>query len=165
MRAIGPIYQLAFVVEDLDAAIDQWVGDGAGPFWLFDDFGFAEVVEPSGAASPRFDIALGYFGDVNIELMQILDDPGGLFRATELPQPHHVARLTRDLDTEIAKIGEPVLLKGTFPTGQPAAFVDTKGSRGMLTEIIQYDEMVDGMLSAMRDGAKDWDGSEPRRRF
>ncbi|MHA7819610.1 MAG: VOC family protein [Erythrobacter sp.] len=165
MRAVGPIYQMAFVVSDLDAAIDRWVSDGAGPFWLFEDFCFAEVAEPQGAASPRFDIALGYFGNVNIELMQITEDPGGLFPASDLPQPHHVACLTSDLGAEIARLGQPVLLRGTFPTGQPAAFVDTRAVRGIITELIQVDEMVTGMLDTMQDAAKGWDGDEPRRRF
>lgn len=165
MRAVGPIYQLAFVVSDLEAAIDRWVGDGAGPFWIFKDFVMSEVFEPAGAAAPRFNIALGFFGKLNIELMEITEDTIGLFPHTDLPQPHHVARLTHDLGKEIDAIGAPVLLRGTFPTGQPAAFVDTRATRGMLTELIQVDDMVFGMLDVMEQAALDWDGSEPRRSF
>ena len=33
MRPIGPPYQVAFTVDDLDAAVRDWVAEGkAGPF-------------------------------------------------------------------------------------------------------------------------------------
>ena len=75
---LGPIWQLAYVVDDLEAGVMRWVERGAGPF-------FRRAPEPApffnrfyGGDPPRYDtdIALGQLGSQMIEL--IMPPEGGV---------------------------------------------------------------------------------------
>lgn len=159
----GSVYQLAFVVEDLNEAAQNWVRAGAGPFYGFDDFHFVEVLEPAGAESPRLDILLGFSGDTMIELIKPQHDPQQLFANTG---PHHVARLVDDIDAYVGAqpdTGPKVLFKGVFPTGTPAAYLDTRPGLGIITELIVHDEIMSSMLNTMHAEARAFTGADPIR--
>lgn len=162
-HSTGSVYQLAFVVDDLEEAADNWVRAGAGPFYRFDEFRFIEVLEPRGAESPSLDILLGFSGDTMIELIKPRLDPQQLFTATG---PHHVARLVDDIDRYVdaqADPGPPVLFRGVFPTGTPAAYLDTRSDLGIITELIVHDDIMSSMLDQMYAEARAFDGADPVR--
>ncbi|MGD9812617.1 MAG: VOC family protein [Sphingobium sp.] len=78
-----PIRQIGVVVRDIDAAMRHWSElTGMGPFVVFrnvaleDDYRYrGELAEP-----PVVDLALGYSGAVQIELIQQLNDAPSAFR-------------------------------------------------------------------------------------
>jgi catechol 2,3-dioxygenase-like lactoylglutathione lyase family enzyme len=164
---LAPIYQMAFVVADLDAAIAQWVGlRGAGPFYRFDDFAFDNAVCAAGLAPPAISIALGQSGPVNIELIAVLPGPATLF--TMPPGLHHVARRSADVDRTLAGLadaGAPTLLRATFGADVAVGFSDTRATLGCMTELIADDPGVDAMLAQIVADANVWDGRHPVRRF
>ena len=53
----GPVMQNAFVVDDLDAALDHWIAKmGVGPFYVFQHVKFQDIFfrgEPSSSEPPR----------------------------------------------------------------------------------------------------------------
>lgn len=163
---IGPIYQMAFVVPDLQAAIAAWTADWtAGPFYRFDHFAF----EPADGQDERplvdISIALGHSGALNIELIEVHDAPPELFGG---PGLHHVARRTDDVDqaiVELAAAGAAPLLRARFAGGVDMAYVDTRQTLGCITELIACDAGIDGMLARMASDAEGWDGRDPVRRF
>lgn len=161
------IYQIAFLVQDANAAAQHWLSRGAGPFYRFDNFEFTEMLHPAGAVSPRLSILLGYTGDVMLELIEVGEDPTGLFTAPAVPGPHHVAMLVDDIDDYLGRSGQrdALAMHALFPTGTPIAMIDTRPQTGLLTELVTADDAVAGMLAVMREAAADFDGTEPIRSF
>ncbi len=165
--SLRPIYQMAFIVTDLDAAIAEWVAlRGAGPFYRFDNFGFEDPVCAPGLAPPAISIALGQSGAVNIELIEVHAGPPSVFATP--PGLHHVARRAADVDATLAMLagtGSPTLLRAAFGHGVALGFADTRAALGCMTELIADDAGVDAMLAQMAADADGWDGRDPVRRF
>jgi hypothetical protein len=161
------IYQVAFIVDDLEDAALAWGRRGAGPFYRFDDFRFSEMLYPRGAASPTLSILLGYSGDTMLELIRVQEDPLGLFDAVPAPAPHHLAMLVEDIDGYLEKQGcrEQLAMHGLFPTGTPIAMLDTRRELGLLTELVTLDDSVREMIATMRTEAADFDGERLVRSF
>ena len=167
MHTRETVYQIAFLVENAQAAAQHWLQRGAGPFYSFDSFEFTEMLHPAGSASPRLSIMLGYHGDVMLELMQVLEDPTGVFSAQQVPGPHHLALLVDDIDDYLARRGgrDTLAMHALFPTGTPIAMLDTRADTGLFTELVTCDEAVQGMLAVMQEATASFDGTEPIRSF
>lgn len=170
MRAVGPIYQICFVVPDLAEAIEEWTSTKrAGPFFLFEHFDFADPSYKGQAVAPDVSLALGYSGDLNIELIQQHDETPSVYRdmiETRGYGFHHFARLTSDIDRSIADMesqDSPCVFSGKFEPDTRFAYCDSRSGLGCFTEFVEFNEAVDGLLALMQDAAKDWDGSDPVR--
>lgn len=161
------VYQMAFLVEDLEAAALYWSRRGAGPFYRFDDFEFSEILHPAGVASPKLSILLGYSGDTMLELITVSSDPTGIFSAPPAPAVHHVALLVNDIDDYIERRGhgDKLAMHGLFPTGTPIAMLDTRAEAGVFTELVTLDDSVRGMITQMREDAENFDGENLLRSF
>lgn len=172
MRPLNSVYQVAYVVDDLESAVQRWTQNGgAGPFTAFRHFQFLDAVSASGLEVPDISIALGFSGSTNIELMQVHSRGPCVYNLPGLPKRpfmHHVARLVPDVDAaavRLAAIGAPVLLRARMEPGSALCYVDTRATLGCLTEFIQVNSQVLGILDAMEQQARDWDGSQPLREF
>ncbi|RMB07921.1 VOC family protein [Eilatimonas milleporae] len=164
----GSVYQIAFVVEDLETAARHWMMAGAGPFYAFPGFEFTDIRVPDSGPSPRLSILLGYSGDTLIELMRVEADPQGLFGTAGRHAPHHVALLVDDIAGYLAGdsgLKADLLFHGHFPTGTPVAYLDTRAETGLVTELVTRDDMVAAMLARMHAEACAFDGSDPIRSF
>ena len=161
MRPIGPIYQIAFTVDDLEAAVRDWVAEGkAGPFYRFDHFPFVDPCYRGEAVGPDISIMLGYSGDVFIELIEVHDGRRSVFSDVRPGrQLHHVARLTNDFEREAAG----AVFTAKFAPSTGVAFLDTRATLGCFTELIAYDEGIEGLLTMMRGAAAQWDGRDAIR--
>lgn len=164
---LAPIYQMAFIVADLDAAIAEWVAmRGAGPFYRFDHFGFDDPVCAPGLVAPDISIVLGQSGALNIELIAVHGTAPTLFAGP--PRLHHVARRAADVDAALAALaggGASTLMRAQFGPGVAVGFADTCATLGCMTEFIGDDAGVDAMLAQMVADAHEWDGRDPVRRF
>lgn len=164
---LGPIYQMAFIVDDLDAAIADWVGlRAAGPFYRFDNFAFESPWCAVGHAPPDVSIALGHSGALNVELIAVHGDARTVFSGPR--GLHHVARRATDVDAALAALaaaGAPTLLRASFTGGVAVGFADTRDMLGCLTELIAENAGIDAMLARMAADAAGWDGRDPIRRF
>ncbi len=161
MRPIGPIYQIAFTVENLEAAVRDWVAEGkAGPFYRFDHFTFVDPVYRGVPVAPDISIVLGYSGDVFVELIEVHDGRQSVF--ADCPPGrhlHHVARLTSDFQRE----ANGAVFTGKFAPSTNVAFLDTRPTLGCFTELIEYDSGIEGLLTMMAETARDWDGRDAIR--
>jgi catechol 2,3-dioxygenase-like lactoylglutathione lyase family enzyme len=78
----GEMRQIAFVVRDLEKALDYWTRTlGVGPFFMMRD------VTPDNyryrgrpAPPPRISLALGFSGEFQMEIIQQLDDNPSAYR-------------------------------------------------------------------------------------
>ncbi len=67
---LGPIYQIAHVVFDLDAAVERWVrASGAGPFFVARHFEMTDPQLYGAPASCDVSIALGFSQGLCVELI------------------------------------------------------------------------------------------------
>jgi methylmalonyl-CoA/ethylmalonyl-CoA epimerase len=162
------IYQMAYLVDDLEAAASDWHRlAGAGPFFVMPHFAFLEPVYRGASTAPDISIALGYCGDVMIELMV---DHGGSSVFGEVPRAkgapptlHHVAQLTDNIDATLARFasaGAPTVFAAKFPPDTRCAFVDTRAGLGCFTEVIEATAPLIGLQQVMREATDAWDGQQ-----
>ena len=69
----GQIMQMAYVVEDIRAAMNWWIMDGkTGPWFLLDSFTGPDQIYRGEQARSDVAIAMSFAGHMNIELIQPL---------------------------------------------------------------------------------------------
>ena len=82
-QPMGGIAQTAFVVEDLQAAVDHWITNtGAGPFFVLPHFLVPGQTYRGEESKADITIAMGFAGHMLIELIQPLDDNPSVYRET-----------------------------------------------------------------------------------
>lgn len=172
MRPIDKIYQVAFVVDDLEEAAMKWIRDGGtGPFTLFRHFQMIDAKAAPGLDVPDISIAMGFSGTVNIELIKVHSYGPSVYALPGHPRApfmHHVARLSRDVEQTVRdyeKKGCARLLSARFEPSSALAYVDTRAHTGCITEFIQYNPQVEEILNALEAQAATWDGKNPLREF
>jgi hypothetical protein len=160
--------QVCWVVPDLRAAIDGWVGSaGVGPFFWFDGVTFTDGhYRGQPAEFPRVTAAMAYSGDVQIELIcQDNDDPGvfrDLFRPGEFGF-HHMAMICKDYEAEretYIEAGAPLAWEGVTGTSR-TSWVDTSPTLGFMVELLEPSATREAWFSHMRQAAETWDGTNP----
>lgn len=169
MRKLDCIYQMAFVVEALEPACLRWAQTaGAGPFFLFDPFAFIDPRYRGLPAEPGIAIALGFSGDICIELIEVRGKGPSVFDGAAPGQLHHVARLSGDIDGTLAELGAngaETVFEGRFFPDTRMAFADTRAMLGCWTEVIACNPDIEGALAMIADAHSGWDGRDPCRRL
>lgn len=173
---LGEVMQLAFVPDDFDAAVDHWTKImGVGPFFLIEGIhldGMKYRGEPTDAV---FDLALAYWGDIQIELIRPRDDHPSIYRGEYADVGgglHHVCILVDDLAharTVCEAQGAEVVIEGKFGASE-VIYVDPgpnsgQGGPGSLVEILQQDKDGPDLFGMIKDAGKDWDGNDPLRKL
>jgi hypothetical protein len=137
-------YQNAYVTRDLDKAI-QTLSElhDVGGFWPIEaDFVLKTV---DGEKSARMRVALGWVGNLQIELIQPVSGFTEIYSAylpedpaDASPRHHHVAVRRDDLDAmraEVARLDAPVVFEGEGP-GIQYVLVDARKSLGHYLEYV-----------------------------
>lgn len=153
------VYQVAYVVPDLDAAVDLYTKTlGAGKFMVLREApvqGQTYRGEPSEVTQH---IAFGYAGNMAIEIIQPLTGPSTYTELLdERPQGglHHVGVWVEDFDeakTAIEAAGYPMVQYGEFGENTHFAYFDTNSVLGSYLEIFNWDEPTQQMFKAIREG-------------
>ena len=164
---IGPVMQLAYLVEDLDSAIAQWMSLGVGPFFVSRDANYKDQLYKGQPVSCRFSLALAYTGELQVELIQLLDDQPSSFSAFKDAHGyglHHLGVLTKDIDGDLAKLeglGHQVVHRMTSPLEVQTAYVDVALPGGASLELIQESPTLEAGFYMMRQMTAEWDGGTP----
>lgn len=161
------IIQMAFVVRDLDEAVQRFSRTlGAGPFMMNRHVQLTDPRHRGLAVKTDFSLALAQAGDVQIELVQQHDDTPSVYRDLFAPGTegfHHVAVVVPDVDKEVARyraLGFEVGSTGRF--GQADfAYIDTSPATGHMVEILPDNETIRRFFGAVRKAAERWDGVNP----
>ena len=169
---LGPIIQNGYVVDDLETAALHWAQKlGVGPFYLFPRVAF-DTVRFRGKASPiEMSMAIGYWGELQIELIRPLNDAPSIFTdfaARGLSGLQHVGVVTDDLARDLALLAErgvhPVQ-DGRAANGTEFAYVDTDFHPGGMVEIIQVSPALEAGFAMIKRASVNWDGRDPVRRL
>jgi hypothetical protein len=166
----SPIVQIAWVVDDLDAAVLRWATQmGAGPFFVKRHVQLANVTYRGEPSTFDHSAAMGWWGNVEVELMQQhCHQPSAIRDQFEPGETGivSVAWFTPDLGAEINRMEsmgfETVHLIGD-ERAVPVAWFDTRPVLNTMAEVYQDEPHRRARKAAIARAAEGWDGSEPLR--
>lgn len=171
IAALGQIMQLAFVPADFDAALAHWTKVmGVGPFFLIENIHLEGMKYRGAPTAAAFDLALAYWGDMQIELIRPRDDHPSIYRGAYGSTGsglHHVCILVDDLAAARAVCeaeGAEVVIEGRFGTSE-VIYVDPGTGPGTLVEILQQAKDGPDLFAIIKAASIGWDGSEPLRKL
>lgn len=163
------IVQNAYVVADLDAAIERWHALwGLGPFFVRRHIDLPSVSYRGQPA--RLDISAAYVqsGDIMVELVTQHDAAPSAFRDVFAPGQegfHHVAVVPDDYDALVAhyaRAGCPLVTELRTASGRGAAYVDARPLVGHFVEIYWPSEGLRRLYAEVAAAAANWDGRRLR---
>lgn len=157
--APGPVYHAGYVVPDISASIAQWVEKmGAGPFFLFENFAFVDPVYEGRSVGPQVTLAFAFTGDFCVELIQQHDAAPSIYRDAG-PALHHLGIAVEDLQSSLAmyaSAGVNSIFRAGFPFGGGCAYLDTRRELGFMTELVERNPVIDGLLAQMKAAHAQW---------
>jgi hypothetical protein len=169
-RIFGNIAQIGYVVRDIDAAMDNWVKHGVGP-WFYVDRVQTDYFRYRGADSDmEMSVALANSGDVQLELIQPRNDAPSMYKDfldSGREGAQHIAYWSNDfqslLDRALAA-GYTIGQEGSIGGEQGRfAYLDTEVEQGTIIEISDISGPKGLFFQYIRDVAATWDGSDPIR--
>ena len=172
-RLFGPIFQAAYVVEDLDAVLAHWTGTlGVGPFFLFPTPLPFDWLEVNGDRTTDYDIlsaaALAFSGETMIEIIVPGSDPSPYrdFLAAGRRGLHHLGTVATDYDAQMAAAraaGITVAAEGELPLSR-FAYLDTDAVMpGTMIELIEMRPAMVELFASIRAASVGWDGGDAVR--
>jgi catechol 2,3-dioxygenase-like lactoylglutathione lyase family enzyme len=170
--SLGPIRQVAYVVDDLDAALAYWIDVlGVGPFFRFDRIHLAKCVHRGVPTDPELSVALAQSGGVQIELIVQHDDEPSAYTdsiAAVGHGAHHLALWTAELDRHTAVFRARGLteLQSGSSSGDPSerfAYFAPPAAGGTILELVEVHAAKAEWYGFVADAARDWDGRDPVR--
>lgn len=169
---LGEVMQLAYVPADFDGALKFWTETmGAGPFFALDHVKLDDLKYKGAPAEIDFSMVLGYWGDLQIELIRQHNDAPSIYKAWRdegREGLHHVCILVDDMEKAravCAEAGASIAQEGKVQGGGEVIYVDTGGGPGTLVEILKPGPGSRGFFGMMREAARGWDGQNPVRRL
>ncbi|WP_285017989.1 VOC family protein [Novosphingobium sp. fls2-241-R2A-195] len=164
------VMQVAFMVEDLEAACMDWVRTtGIGPFLTVPHVVLEEYSYCGRPASGLdFSVAIAQSGGVQIELIQQHCDNPSAYRDTVAKGQggfHHLAIYTDDYDAMHARYtqqGFVTAVDGSFG-GFRFSYIDTSATLGCMIELIEENPLQGEFFARIAGAAQGWDGSDPIR--
>jgi len=170
LAALGPIMQLSYCPADYDAALAHWISLGAGPFFENMHVALEDVKFRGVPSAIDFSMALGYLGDIQIELVRQHNDAPSMYRewrATGHEGVQHMCVLVDDIAEarrRAAAQGGTIVQEGRLPGGMGAViYVDSGGGPGTIMEYLQIGDAGRQGFAMMSEAHRNWDGSEPVR--
>jgi len=168
----GPVVQNAFVVRDLEAAVDHWAGKlGVGPFYLLEHVQFGPVYFRGAPLALDMSVAIAQWGEIQVELIVQHDSAASIY--SEYLARHgeglqHLGVMTASLDRHLERleaIGIEPVQWGATANGMRFAYVGTDRHAGGMIELIETGPAVEAFFAKVRGAAAKWDGSRPLRRL
>jgi hypothetical protein len=161
------IIQNCWAVPDIDAAMQNWIDIGYGPFLTL-KIEMPNAIYRGSVVPLTVSVGLADGGDVQIELVQQLSGGPSLYReycGYSGGGLHHVCRMSRNCEDEIAafqKRGIALAGQGSFG-GVEFYYLDTRSTLGCMLELVPDAAPVHALYTAVANAARNWDGSDPIR--
>jgi Glyoxalase/Bleomycin resistance protein/Dioxygenase superfamily len=165
----GPAIQMAWVVNDIDAAMRRWIEQqGVGPFYVMRHCAVTNTRYRGRPAGIDMDVAIAQSGGVQVELIQQHDDMPSCYRdmfGRGEEGFHHICYIVdrvADARAHFQRFDMPAAFDGQF--GQVEfAYFDTRPSIGCMTEVVTRHPDIEAFFRMIADGAIGWDGRDPIR--
>ena len=167
---IPPPFQTGFVVRDVTAALRYWTEViGAGPFFVFRSNQWQELFYNGERIELDSRMAIGQWGDTQIEFIEQLNDcpsPYKTFSDASREGLHHFGSMVEDLDAAVARleaVGKRKVYWGVAKGEVHFAYLVEDEHPGSMIELIEHGPTIDGLMTMVRDAARNWDGTDPIR--
>lgn len=169
MYVANEVMQAAYVVDDLDVAIEGWRKTmPTGPFFVIRRATPENFRYRGKPAELVIDIAFCQVGSIQVELIQPKSAGPNVYSDSAPIKGqfyHHQCYISDDLEAEFARfaaMGVEVAQQADTG-GVQFAYFDTRHLIGCMTEVVQRGEAMEGLCRMIADAAVDWDGSDPIR--
>ena len=160
-----PIVQYAYVVNDLDTAIRNWIETmGAGPFFVSRNHRGREHTYRGTPDDATFSYAFGQAGPAQVQLIQCMDDRPSVYRDMYPAGSegfHHVACLVpaADMPAEVARfVAARFEVASTLHSYVPVAYLDCRSALGFFVELHGLNDDVEELFREIRVAHEQWDG-------
>lgn len=174
-RLFGPVFQVAYVVPELDPFIDHMTRvAGIGPFFLFPTplpfEWMSRHDERTEATRILTHAALAYSGETMIEVIVPGPDPSPYqdFLDAGRSGVHHLGTWAIDYDAQMAAAraaGIAVSIEGQLPLSR-FAYLETDALwPGTMVEIIEPQPAMLELFGSIKATSQDWNGADPLRHF
>jgi catechol 2,3-dioxygenase-like lactoylglutathione lyase family enzyme len=176
-RFFGEIRQVAYLVPDIEAAMDYWANVlGVGPWFYNPRVPIRNYTYRGETYEPHNSVALANAGGLQVELLQTRNDVPSMYRDF-LRAGHlgaqHFAYWTENFDADLARAeaaGFKVCMGGEVgEKGRFVYFEDGRGHPGnhpgTVIELSEVAGPKGRLFKLIRDAARDWDGKDPVRPF
>ena len=169
---LGDVMQMAYVPADFESALKFWTKTiGAGPFFSIEHVKLGRTLYLGQPSEVDFSMMLGYWGDMQIELIRQHNDTPSIFKAWRDSRNeglHHVCVLVDDMNAArelCGRAGVSIAQEAIVPGGGEVIYVDTGARLGSLLEILQPAPGTREFFKMMREAHRTWDGRDPVRRL
>jgi hypothetical protein len=164
---LGPVRQVAYIVEDVEQAALGWVQRfGVGPWRVKRDLRLDDCWFEGGSIDVALDIASSYSQGVEIELITQRGGPRSMYSAfldERGPGAQHVCFYPTHYGAarnHLIETGMRVVLEGAIHS---TAFAYLDDGDGQVIEIADVDTVGIAARGERAAVADDWDGSDPIR--
>lgn len=169
---LGPIRQLGYVVDDIEAAMAHWTEViGVGPFFYKERIGIENYMYKGERYEPHNSIALANSGPIQVELVQTRNDVPSMYRdfmQAGLRGLQHIAFWTNSYDADLARLkgqGFVPVMQGEVGANGRFIYFDKQAHPGTVIELSEVMGPKGRMFDMIRKAADDWDGKDPIRDF
>lgn len=167
----GPVFQYAYLVDDLGTAAHGWARTvGAGPFFVAPHHRAQRFTYRGTEVEADVSYAFGYSGNTQIQLIQQHDDLPSIYRDSYPSGPdaggfHHVALLVDDYDGERQRLLDAgfELVCELWANDIVACYFDTRATTGAMTELHIRTPRIDATFGRWQKTHECWDGTEVLR--
>lgn len=163
--------QVAYVVKDLDEALDYWTRVmKAGPFYKLEHAPLTNKLYRGATTDVDIDLAIGYSGELQIELIQQNNDVPSVFKEfldTGRTGIHHIGLMPEDYSatlTHYVDLGHGPAFEADFG-GAKLTYIDTLDSLGHFIELWDDHDNFKGLFEMIKAEANAWDGIDPIRKM
>ena len=169
---LGPIRQLGYVVDDIEAGMKHWSEVmGVGPWFYNPRVPIEDYTFDGQSYTPHNSVALANSGEMQVELIQCRNDVPSMYRdfmAEGLRGLQHVAFWTRNFDEDLAMMsarGFTVKMSGCVGENGRFVYFAEKQHPGTCIELSEVLGPKGRMFDMIREASIGWDGSDPVRPF
>lgn len=154
----GKARQVAYITDDLDSAMTHWESLGCGPFLITRDVSPLQNAFYRGekAQDGNVHIAFGYYGDMQIELIQPLHSTPSIYTEAQergITGVHHYAVCVEDFPANynfaLDNGYEAVVDSGVDGLAR-MSYVEHKET-GIILEVIEWNDLTRPYFDAIRD--------------
>ncbi|WP_319533042.1 VOC family protein [uncultured Cohaesibacter sp.] len=172
-KHIGPIRQLGFVVDDIEAEMEYWSSVmGVGPWFYNPHVPIEDYVFDGEHHEVHNSVALANDGYIQVELIQTRNDAPSMYRdfkERKLRGLQHVAYWTQNFDADLkGMLNDGFTVKMGGKVGEDGRFVyfAQESHPGTVIELSEVLGPKGRMFDLIREASESWDGkTEPVRPF
>lgn len=167
---LGSVMQVAYVVNDLEKAVQKWSKTlNIGPWLIMENFPAENMLYRGDPTDLDITIALAFSGSMAFELILQNDDSPSVYNEQRVFEDeglfHHWAIATETFDDDVKRYGEQGFEVAFYGEVVPVgglryAYLDTKRSLGGMIELIETGPPFEELFNSIKVASKNWDGKQ-----